>query len=165
MTDSWVGGDIGGLRTMAETYKNAKDKLDDVITPVSRAVEALVGDAAWKGEAAETFRATWSEDALTAGAFANLVHDAGDILSDLADALTACETALQNAEHVATGKGVRMAAKGVPQAIVTANPRARRTRRRSPRWASTTRCARRCCTRRSTPGWWRRTSCGGCTPR
>ncbi|MEH0446774.1 MULTISPECIES: WXG100 family type VII secretion target [unclassified Streptomyces] len=122
MTDSWVGGDIGGLRTMAETYKNAKDKLDDVVTPVSRAVEALVGDAAWKGEAAETFRATWSEDALTAGAFANLVHDAGDILSDLADALTTCETALQNAEHVATGRGVPMAAKGIPQTIVTANP-------------------------------------------
>ncbi|WP_329414216.1 hypothetical protein OG802_26170 [Streptomyces sp. NBC_00704] len=122
MADSWVGGDIGGLRTMAETYKNAKDKLDDVVTPVSRAVEALVGDAAWKGEAAEAFRAAWSEDALTAGAFAGLVHDAGEILSDLADALTACETALQNAEHVATRKGVPMTAAGVPRAIVTANP-------------------------------------------
>ncbi|SES07951.1 hypothetical protein SAMN04487983_103060 [Streptomyces sp. yr375] len=122
MADSWVGGDIGGLRTMAETYQNAKDKLDDVITPISRAVEALVGDAAWKGEAAETFRATWSEDALTAGAYANLVHDAGDILSDLADALTTCETALQNAEHVATRNGVLMGAMGVPRTIVTANP-------------------------------------------
>jgi uncharacterized protein YukE len=122
MADSWVGGDIGGLRTMAETYKNAKDKLDDVITPISRAVEALVGDAAWKGEAAETFRATWSEDALTAGAFATLVHSAGDILDTLVGALAACETALQNAEHVATGKGVAMGDKGVPLEIVTANP-------------------------------------------
>ncbi|MDQ0958797.1 uncharacterized protein YukE [Streptomyces sp. B4I13] len=122
MTDSWVGGDIGGLRTMAETYKNAKDKLDDVITPVSRAVEALVGDAAWKGEAAETFRATWGEDALTAGAFATLVHSAGDILDTLVGALTACETALQNAEYVATGKGVPMGEKGVPLEMLTASP-------------------------------------------
>ncbi len=78
MSDSWVGGDIGGLRTMAETYKNAKKKLEDVVRPLSSAVEELVGDASWKGDAAEAFRATWSEDALTAGAFANLVHDAGE---------------------------------------------------------------------------------------
>ncbi|MFI6934439.1 WXG100 family type VII secretion target [Streptomyces sp. NPDC050287] len=122
MADSWVGGDIGGLRTMAETYKNAKAKLDGVVQPLSRAVEGLAGDADWKGEAAETFRATWSEDALAAGAFASLVHSAGDILSTLVDALSACETALQNAEHVATRKGVPMGDKGTPLAIATANP-------------------------------------------
>ncbi|GCB45602.1 WXG100 family type VII secretion target [Streptomyces sp. NL15-2K] len=122
MADSWVGGDIGGLRTMAETYKNAKPKLDDVVHPLSRAVDRLVDDASWKGEAAETFRAAWSQDALTAGAFASLVHDAGDILSDLTDALTTCETALQNAEHVATRKGVAMGDQGVPLPMVTADP-------------------------------------------
>lgn len=122
MGDSWVGGDIGGLHTMATTYKNAKDKLDDVVRPVTSAVEKLVGDAGWKGDAAEEFRAKWSEDALTAGAFATMVSDVGDILSTLADALSTCETALQNAEHVATGKGVPMGAKGVPLAMVTANP-------------------------------------------
>jgi uncharacterized protein YukE len=122
MGDSWVGGDIGGLRTMAETYKGAKDKLDDVVTPLTRSVERLVDDASWKGEAAESFRAKWSEDALTAGAFAGLVHDAGDILSDLADALSSCETALQNAEHVAARQGVAIGDKGVPQQIMTANP-------------------------------------------
>ncbi|MFF3330133.1 WXG100 family type VII secretion target [Streptomyces sp. NPDC002888] len=119
---SWVGGDIGGLRTMAETYKNAKQKLDDVVQPLSKSVDGLVDDAGWKGEAAETFRATWSEDALAAGAFASLVHSAGDILATLVDALTACETALQNAEHVATRKGVSMGDKGVPVALTTANP-------------------------------------------
>ncbi|MET7483036.1 hypothetical protein [Streptomyces sp. NPDC005538] len=122
MGDSWVGGDIGGLRTMATTYKNAKDKLDDVVRPVTGAVEKLVGDAGWKGDAAEEFRAKWSEDALTAGAFASMVSDVGDILSTLADALSTCETALQNAEHVATTKGVPMGDKGVPLPMVTANP-------------------------------------------
>jgi uncharacterized protein YukE len=122
MTDSWVGGDIGGLRTMATTYKNAKDKLDDVIQPLTRAVDALVDDAGWKGESAEAFRATYTEDAVTAGAFAALVHEAGDILDKLADALSTCETALQNAEHVATKHGVSMGDKGVPLAMVTSNP-------------------------------------------
>ncbi|WP_030042511.1 WXG100 family type VII secretion target, partial [Streptomyces resistomycificus] len=122
MADSWVGGDIGGLRTMAERYKNARQKLDDVVQPLGRAVERLVDDAGWKGEAAETFRATWSEDALAAGAFASLVHSAGDILSDLVDALSTCETALQNAEHTATRQGVAMGDKGVPLDVVTADP-------------------------------------------
>jgi len=122
MGDSWVGGDIGGLRTMATTYKNAKDKLDDVISPLTRAVDALVDDAGWKGESAESFRATYTEDAVTAGAFAALVHEAGDILDTLADALSTCETALQNAEHVATKKGVAMGDKGVPLPTTTSNP-------------------------------------------
>ncbi|WP_217569992.1 WXG100 family type VII secretion target [Streptomyces sp. GbtcB7] len=122
MSDSWVGGDIGGLRTMAETYKNAKKKLEDVVHPLSSAVEELVGDASWKGEAAEAFRATWSEDALTAGAFAGLVHDAGDILDTLVGALSACETALQNAEHIAVKKGVPMGAQGAPLQFVTSDP-------------------------------------------
>ncbi|MFI1165208.1 WXG100 family type VII secretion target [Streptomyces sp. NPDC020801] len=122
MGDSWVGGDIGGLRTMAETYKDAKKKLDDVVHPLGRAVDTLVDDAGWKGDAAETFRGAWTEDALTAGAFAQLVHGAGDILGKLVDALSACETALQNAEHTATRKGVPMGDKGVPLQMVTANP-------------------------------------------
>ncbi|MFF7597151.1 WXG100 family type VII secretion target [Streptomyces mirabilis] len=122
MGDSWVGGDIGGLRTMAETYKNAKKKLEDVVRPLSSAVEELVGDASWKGDAAETFRATWSEDALTAGAFAGLVHDAGDILDTLVGALSACETALQNAEHIAAKKGVPTGAQGAPLQFVTSDP-------------------------------------------
>jgi uncharacterized protein YukE len=122
MGDSWVGGDIGGLHTMATTYKNAKGQLDDAVRPVTNAVETLVDDAGWKGDAAEEFRAQWSEDALTAGAFASLVSEVGDILGTLADALSTCETALQNAEHVATGKGVPMGDKGVILPMVTANP-------------------------------------------
>ncbi|MFG2638539.1 WXG100 family type VII secretion target [Streptomyces sp. NPDC048362] len=122
MGDSWVGGDIGGLRTMADTYKNAKDKLDGLVKPLSAAVDALVGDAGWKGEAAESFRARWSEDALAAGGFAELVHAAGDILGTLADALSTCETSLQNAQHIAARKGVATDARGTPQPIMTADP-------------------------------------------
>jgi uncharacterized protein YukE len=122
MSDSWVGGDIGGLRTMAETYKNAKDKLDDVVKPLSSAVDKLVGDAGWQGEAAESFRGKWSEDALAAGGFAELVHAAGEILETLANALSTCESSLQNAQHIAAGKGVPTDAKGAPLPVMTANP-------------------------------------------
>lgn len=122
MSDSWVGGDIGGLRTMAETYKNAKDKLDAVVKPLSSAVDKLVGDAGWQGEAAESFRGKWSEDALAAGGFAELVHAAGEILETLANALSTCESSLQNAQHIAAGKGVPTDAKGAPLPVMTANP-------------------------------------------
>ncbi|MEU8974858.1 hypothetical protein AB0D11_37340 [Streptomyces monashensis] len=122
MSDSWVGGDLGGLHTMANTYKNAKDKLDGVVKPLSTAVEKLAGDSGWKGDAAQTFRGKWSEDQITAGGFAELVHSAGDILGTLADALSTCESSLQNAQHIAAGKGVATDAKGVPQQIMTANP-------------------------------------------
>ncbi|ANP50528.1 uncharacterized protein YukE [Streptomyces griseochromogenes] len=122
MGDSWVGGDIGGLRTMAETYKNAKDKLDGVVKPLSGAVDKLVGDAGWQGEAAENFRAKWSEDALAAGGFAELVHAAGEILETLANALSTCNTSLQNAQHIAAGKGVATDPKGAPLPVMTADP-------------------------------------------
>lgn len=122
MNDSWVGGDIGGLRTMAETYKNAKDKLDGVVKPLGRAVDKLVDDASWKGDAAEAFRAKWSEDAVAAGGFAELVHAAGGILETLANALSTCDSSLKNAQHTAAGKGVATDDKGAPLDIVTANP-------------------------------------------
>jgi hypothetical protein len=38
---------------MADTYKEAKKPLEDAVRPVSDAVEKLVGDAGWTGEAAE----------------------------------------------------------------------------------------------------------------
>lgn len=114
MGDSWVGGDIGGLHTMANTYKNAKGKLDDIVKPLGTAVEKLAGDSSWKGDAATTFRGKWSEDEITAGGFAELVHQAGDILGTLADALSTCESSLYNAQHIAAGKGVPTDDKGVP---------------------------------------------------
>ncbi|KOV61158.1 WXG100 family type VII secretion target [Streptomyces sp. MMG1121] len=122
MSDSWVGGDIGGLHTMADTYKNAKDKLDGIVKPLSSAVDKLADDASWKGDAAESFRGKWSEDAVAAAGFAELVDGAGGILDTLANALSTCETALHNAQHIAAGKGVATDAKGAPLPIMTANP-------------------------------------------
>ncbi|MGJ5891671.1 hypothetical protein DF268_38985 [Streptomyces sp. V2] len=122
MSDSWIGGDIGGLRAMGTSYKSAKPSLEAAITPVTDQVEALVKDTGWKGEAAERFRATWSEDALTAGAFGGLVEAVGGILETLADQLSSCETALQNAQHTAAKQGVATDPKGAPLQMATSNP-------------------------------------------
>ncbi|WP_269853456.1 WXG100 family type VII secretion target [Streptomyces sp. RPT161] len=119
MTDSWVGGDIGGLRVMGETYMNAQQQLEGVIKPLEHAVDTLASDTGWKGEAASSFRGAWSEDAMTAGAFAQLVHDTGNILNNLANSLDTVETALKNAEDVATQAGVPMHGNGVPGEIAT----------------------------------------------
>ncbi|MGN5379083.1 WXG100 family type VII secretion target [Streptomyces lasalocidi] len=122
MGDSWVGGDIGVLRTMSDTYKNAKDKLDGVVKPLTQVVDELATDASWKGEAASNFRGQWTADAITAGAFATLVYEAGKILGDLTDALSTCDTALKNAEHVAARKGVPTVGGGVVAPSVTSDP-------------------------------------------
>jgi uncharacterized protein YukE len=122
MADSWVGGDIGGLRTMGETYTKAKGKLDGVVKPLSGKVDSLVSDAGWQGDAATSFRGAWSEDAMTAGAFAELVNAAGTILTTLASRLSTVEAGLHNAEDVAVRAGVPVGPKGEPQEMVTANP-------------------------------------------
>lgn len=123
MTESWVGGDIGGIRAMGDAYKNAKHDLESIVKPLGEVVEKLAKDAAWQGDAADSFRAKWTTDALTAGGFAELVHATGEILTTLADHLSAAESALQNAEDVAVKAGVPMQAKGVPGQLVTGEPK------------------------------------------
>ncbi|MER0448646.1 WXG100 family type VII secretion target [Streptomyces sp. Edi4] len=119
MTDSWVGGDIGALRTMGEAYKKAKTDLESIVKPLSGSVEALAKDTGWRGEAAESFRAKWTEDAMTAGGFAELVQATGEILTDLADRLGTAEAALQNAEDVAVRAGAPILPMGVPGQMMT----------------------------------------------
>ncbi|MFF4187278.1 WXG100 family type VII secretion target [Streptomyces sp. NPDC001691] len=119
MTDSWVGGDIGGLRAMGEAYKKAKTDLESVVKPLSACVEALAKDTGWQGESADSFRAKWTEDAMTAGGFAELVQATGQILTDLADHLGTAESALQNAEDVAVRAGAPIQPGGVPGQLMT----------------------------------------------
>ncbi|MET9364008.1 WXG100 family type VII secretion target [Streptomyces sp. NPDC006632] len=119
MTDSWVGGDIGALRTMGEAYKKAKTDLESIVKPLSGSVEALAKDTGWQGEAAESFRAKWTEDAMTAGGFAEMVQATGEILTDLADHLATAQAALQNAEDVAVRAGAPIQPLGVPGQLMT----------------------------------------------
>ncbi len=122
MGDSWVGGDIGGLRAMGDSWTKAKADLDSVVKPLGGHVDALVSDAGWQGDAAKSFRAAWSNDSMTAGSISELVAAAGKILTDLAGHLSTAETALHNAEDIAVGKGVPVNAKGVPGYLTTRTP-------------------------------------------
>jgi len=122
VTESWVGGDIGGLRAMGLAYTGAKEELEAVIKPLDGVVDHLVSDTGWKGDAAKEFRAKWTEDALTAGAFAELCHATGGVLTTLAHQLSEAEGALQNAEDIAVRAGAPVLARGVPGRMVTANP-------------------------------------------
>jgi hypothetical protein len=162
MGDSWVGGDIGGLRTMATTYKNAKDKLDDVIRPLTRAVRrpgrrrGLEGRRRRSPSAPRTPRTR-----VTAGAFASPRPRGGRHPGH--PRRRALHVRDGPAERRARGheEGRRDGGQGRPAADWSRRTRPVRTsRRRSPRWASTTPCARRSCTRPSRPGWSRRTVAG-----
>ncbi|WP_327288614.1 WXG100 family type VII secretion target [Streptomyces sp. NBC_01198] len=122
MSDSWIGGDIGGLHTMGTTLSGAKEQLDGVVKPLGEGVETLVSDAGWKGEAAEEFRSRWAEDSMAAGGFAELVKATGEAITELAHALGEANSALQNAADVATSKGVPVGKMGEPGNMVTARP-------------------------------------------
>lgn len=122
MSDSWVGGDIGGLHTMGSTLTAAREKLEGVVKPLGNGVDGLVRDAGWKGDAAEEFRARWEEDSISAGGFAELVKATGEALTKLAHALSEANSALQNAADVAASKGVPVGLKGEPGTMVVNDP-------------------------------------------
>ncbi|MGQ4512691.1 WXG100 family type VII secretion target [Streptomyces sp. DW26H14] len=122
MSDSWVGGDIAGLKTMGTAYKGARGELQSLVKPLSDKVENLVSEAGWKGEAAEEFEHSWTEDSLAAHMLAELVQSVGQVLTDLSTTLEHLEGALQNAEDIAVGLGVPMGPKGVPGELMTADP-------------------------------------------
>jgi uncharacterized protein YukE len=122
MADSWVGGDIGGLKAMGDAYSKGKGELDALVTPLSKQADGLVSAAGWQGDAANSFRATWTEDSLAAGALGILVSSVGKVLTDLSSRLSTAETALQNAEDVAVRAGVPVQPKGVPGELMTNDP-------------------------------------------
>ncbi|MCC9309009.1 WXG100 family type VII secretion target [Kitasatospora sp. RB6PN24] len=122
MTDSWVGGDIGGLLNMGSTLTGAKKDLDAVVQPLNSKVDSLVTDAGWSGSAADNFRSSWSTSSMAAGGFAELVEAVGKVLTDLGNRLSAANTVLQNAADVATRKGVPVGPNGVPGQLATNDP-------------------------------------------
>ncbi|MEV5509515.1 hypothetical protein [Streptomyces orinoci] len=112
MTDSWVGGDIGGLAAMGLAYTDAEKDLNGPLKPLGTSVDSLVKVMGWQGESATAFLAKWSTDAMTAGAFSAFVSSVGKVLTDLSNDLKTAESALHNAEDVAVRAGVTMRGQG-----------------------------------------------------
>ncbi|MGH3720295.1 MAG: WXG100 family type VII secretion target [Pseudonocardiaceae bacterium] len=119
MTESWVGGDLAGLQQMAQTMQAAPGEMKDVVRALSSKVDTLVGDAGWKGDAADSFRKAWTANSIQAGALSDTVGTVGTVVGDLAGKLQQIDNALYNAAHEAQKKGVPIGPQGQPQPIAT----------------------------------------------
>jgi uncharacterized protein YukE len=87
VAESWVGGDLAGLQQMAEIMQAAPGEMEDVVRALSSKVDTLVGDAGWKGDAADSFRKAWTANSIQAGALSDTVGTVGKVVGDLADKL------------------------------------------------------------------------------
>ncbi|MFZ0119470.1 MAG: hypothetical protein WAN20_18450 [Pseudonocardiaceae bacterium] len=119
MAESWVGGDIAGLHTMAAMTSGAPAAMRDVVHALSTNVDDLVGAAGWSGGAAEAFQKRWTADSISAGSLADVVGNVGGVLGDLAANLDKVNMALYNAEYEATKAGAPIGPDGTPGTIVS----------------------------------------------
>ncbi|PZS37720.1 MAG: hypothetical protein DLM62_17690 [Pseudonocardiales bacterium] len=119
MAESWVGGDIVGLHTMAATTAAAPAAMRDVVHALSAKVDDLVGAAGWSGGAAEAFQKRWTADSISAGSLADVVGHVGGVLGDLATNLNKVNMTLYNAEYEATKAGAPIGPDGAPGTIVS----------------------------------------------
>jgi uncharacterized protein YukE len=119
VAESWVGGDLAGLQQMAQTMQAAPGKMEDVVRVLSSKVDTLVGDAGWKGDAADSFRKAWTANSIQAGALSDTVSTVGKVVGDLASKLQQIDNALYNAAHEAQKRGVPIGPQGEPQPIAT----------------------------------------------
>lgn len=120
MSDSWLGGDLAGMQSMGQIMKSAPQEMNEVVRALSSRVEALVGDAGWRGDADESFRKAWTANSIQAGALSDVVSQVGTVVDDLSAKLQDIENVLYDAAHAAQKKGVPIGPSGEPQPIMTA---------------------------------------------
>jgi len=112
----WVGGDIHGLQALSIRLSSYVPAITDVTTALDRRAGQLTSDGpdGWRGSAASAFTAAWGRDALTAGALAVVIDQAGQITGWLAVALAEIENALETQADAAAGHGVAIMPGGQP---------------------------------------------------
>jgi uncharacterized protein YukE len=101
-----IGGDIGGLRSVAQSLSGVVGDVKDTGEYLSKRVNQLVTDAGWNGDAAEVFKAAWEQDATAVEELSSGVKIAGKCLSDLADGLEAAQRQLDHAVAAAKAGGM-----------------------------------------------------------
>ncbi|MEG8182573.1 WXG100 family type VII secretion target [Nocardia terpenica] len=120
---SWIGGDLGGLQAMGASMKTAPESTHDVVTALGSQVEKVVGDASWKGQAANAFRKAWTATSIQVGALATTVEGIGKTLGDLGDTLQQIEGDLYNAAYEAKSRGAQIGDDGKPlPLVITGDP-------------------------------------------
>ena len=112
----WVGGDIHGLQALSIRLSSYVPAITDVTAALDRRAGQLTSDGpdGWQGSAASAFTAAWGRDALTAGALAAVIDQAGQITGGLAVALAQIENALETQADAAAGHGVTIMPGGQP---------------------------------------------------
>jgi uncharacterized protein YukE len=104
----WVGGNINGLAALAGTLYGYVPQFQDVITALDKKVSRIVGDAGWRGAAAEAFTGNWEQISAESTAIGLVIVQAGGIVDQLAVDLSEIENALECAaeETMIHGVGV-----------------------------------------------------------
>src|ERR1700683_2650696 len=75
----WVGGNIRGLAALAGTLYGYAPKMDAVADALDGQVGQLVNGAGWQGDAASSFKASWSKDSQTSRALGLATDPVGQI--------------------------------------------------------------------------------------
>ncbi len=117
----WVGGNINGLAALAGTLYGYIPQFEDVITALDRKVSQIVGDAGWRGAAAEAFTSNWERISAETTAIGLVIVQAGSIVDELAVNLSEIENALESAAEQTMVHGVAIESNGQPTAVCYAN--------------------------------------------
>ena len=127
MSDSWIGGDLAGIKAMGTAMAGAPAKMRHIVTDLSSGTDRLVGDSGFSGDAADQFERRWTEDALTAGALAGVVVQVGTVMEDLGRRLGTLDASLHDAARVARSAELPLGPHGEPPELtgpVPDNPKA-----------------------------------------
>ena len=114
----WVGGNIRGLAALAGTLYGYAPKMDAVADALDGQVGQLVNGAGWQGEAASSFKASWSKDSQTSRALGLATDQVGQIVDWLAVSLSMLESELEMAASAAKQHGVTISANGAPSVFI-----------------------------------------------
>src|ERR1700685_4822581 len=95
----WVGGNIDGLASLAGTLYGYAPKMDAGADALDGQVGQLVNGAGWQGDAASSFKASWSKDSQTSRALGLATGQVGQIVDWLAVSLSMLESELEMAGH------------------------------------------------------------------
>jgi uncharacterized protein YukE len=127
VTDSWIGGDITGIKAMGTAMSTAPAKIKHIVSDLSSGTDKLVGDAGFSGDAADEFKRRWTEDALTAGALAAVIGQIGTVMADLGRHLSTLDASLHDAARLARQAELPLGPLGEPPELtgpVPDNPKA-----------------------------------------
>jgi uncharacterized protein YukE len=131
---NWVGGNIRGLAALAGTLYGYAPKMDAVADALDGQVGQLVNGAGWQGDAASSFKASWSKDSQTSRALGLATDQVGQIVDWLAVSLSMLESELEMAASAAKQHGVTIGANGAPSVFI--GPTTSTTEKEAQEWGN-----------------------------